>query len=160
VPRVTRSGAIAWHRTTKQAAQHHGDLRIDAADSTAPPDPEHLGVDGMSTTTTARRALHRSARLTTHHAEQWFSRMTDVPSLLPIFEDAERQPVIRFGFDNYTQHRLAYAFVLARCDNVTTAHRQLDHWVANEHLMALGLPVERQVAVARRLHELLDDVAH
>lgn len=62
---------------------------------------------GMRRRADVRKALNASADLTVRLAEQWFGRISDVPSLLPLFEEAERQPVVRFGFDNDVQHQLA-----------------------------------------------------
>jgi hypothetical protein len=125
VPHVTKTGRVAWHRTAKQ---HHGDLSIDPLDYPTQYDVDVLVVQGMRSLKTFRKALKRSSDLTVHHAETWFEPITDLPGLIAAFERAEAHDSPRFGFDNYVQHRLAFAFVLAAAGESERGAAELDRW--------------------------------
>jgi hypothetical protein len=105
------------------------------------------------------KSLRRGATLTIELAEAWFRRITDVASLVPLFEEAERQPFERFGFDNYTQHRLAYSFVLARTGDLTQARIQIDRGCQTHVFGRFGSIEERRQPLAERPHQLLDAAA-
>jgi hypothetical protein len=152
VPHVTETGRIAWHRTAKQ---HRADLGVDPVDDPKRLRAGRLVVWGMGPQDGVRKALDRSAGLAVELAEQWFGRITDVPSLIPVFEEAERQPAVRFGFDDYVQHRLAYAFVLARTGNTERARTELDRWCQRHLFGQFGPPEDTRSAAAERLHELI-----
>lgn len=156
VPHVTKAGKVAWHRTAKQ---HRADLGIDPADDPKRLQADRLAVRGMARRGDVRRSLQRSSALTAELSESWFSRINDLASLVPLFEEAERQPAVRFGFDNYVQHRLAFAFVLARTGDLTRARAELDRWcelhVQGQFGPADGLGSDLQV----ELKDLLDRAA-
>jgi hypothetical protein len=152
VPHVTKTGRIAWHRTAKQ---HRADLGVDPVDDPKRLSAGRLVVWGMGPQDGVRKALDRSAGLAVELAEQWFGRITDVPSLIPVFEEAERQPAVRFGFDDYVQHRLAYAFVLARTGNTERARTELDRWCQRHLFGQFGPPEDTRSAAAEKLHELI-----
>lgn len=138
VPHVSKSGEIAWHRTAKQ---YRADLEIEPADDPKRLRADRLAVRGMAGADVVRRACERSAALTIELAEDWFARISDVASLVPLFEEAEHRPVVRFGFDNYVQHRLAYAFVLARAGELVRARAELDRWCERHVFGQFGPPV-------------------
>ena len=153
VPHVTTSGRIAWHRT---AEQHRADLGVDPLD-----DPERLPADrlmirGMGRRDAVHRGLKRSAAIAVDLAEAWFSRISDVASLIPLFEEAERQCNERFGFDNYVQHRLAFAFVLARTGDLDRARAELDRWCERHISVGFELEASRRSSLRGELHALLD----
>jgi hypothetical protein len=87
------------------------------------------------------------------------SRISDVSSLVPLYEEAEQQQVVRFGFDNYVQHRLAFAFVLAKVGDLSRAHSELDRWCQLHIQGGFGPPEDKRPDLQRRLHELLDEAA-
>jgi hypothetical protein len=137
VPHVTRTGRIAWHRSAKQ---HRADLGVDPLDYPDQYDVDRLVIPGMRSLAQFRAAAQRSAELTIEYAEEWFEPIRDLPGLVAAFERAEAAHSLRFGFDNYVQHRLAYAFVLAEAGENERATAQLDRWcaslAANERLAA------------------------
>ena len=153
VPHVTKTGKIAWHRTAKQ---HRADLGIDPADDPKRLQADRLAVRGMAREDDVRRSLRRSSVLTAELSEAWFSRINDVPSLVSLFEEAERQPVVRFGFDNYVQHRLAFAFVLARTGDLTRARAELDRWCELHVYGQFGPAEGRRSDLQGELRDLLE----
>lgn len=144
VPHLTGAKEVRWHRTEKSAL---ADLQIDPLDTPGRYLASVLEVHGIGSARVVRRRIRHSARLSVRFARAWFSRISDVPSLLPVFEQARRRHVTRFAFDRYPQQPLALAFLLARLGDVQRAHREFDAWCrAQEDLPS---------AAEDRLRELL-----
>ena len=70
------------------------------------------------------------ARAIPTSAYPWFEAITDLPSLTRAFEREEARIGGQFSFDNYVQHRLAYAFSLAKAGQNDRAITELQRWVA------------------------------
>lgn len=112
-------------------------------------------MQGMSSERSVRRSIRRSASRTVELSNRWFARITDVPSLLPLYAEAIDRPFERFGFDNLVQHRLSYAFVLAATGHHLDAREQLDRW-CDTHLR--DLTEDRASRTSAELHERLEQV--
>lgn len=149
VPHVTSTGTVKTHRTAKQ---HVADLGVDPLDLPSEFDLGTFTVHGMASRRPVERAMRRSAIATIRSATSWFDRISDVRSLLPLYEEAIEQPVHRFGFDNHVQYRLSYAFVLAATSQGEAAREQLDQW-CDLHLSSLA--PDRASRVRSELHERL-----
>ncbi|MGH2807965.1 MAG: hypothetical protein ACRDKT_11905 [Actinomycetota bacterium] len=125
VPHVTGTGQVKWHRT---AASARPDLLVDAFDEPDAYDVDGLVVSGMQTAAEAKEAIRGSTRLAVGYATSWFDRVSDLPSLISLYEEARSRPVVRFGVDNYTQHRLSFAFVLKAAGYDVLAVEEFDLW--------------------------------
>jgi hypothetical protein len=126
VPHVTGAGQVKWHRTAKTARP---DLLVDPFDEPDAFDIDALVVSGMQSATDAKEAIKRSTRLAVHHATSWFKKVGDMPSLISLYEEARSRPVVRFGFDNYTQQRLSFAFVLKAAGYDVLAEEEFALWI-------------------------------
>jgi hypothetical protein len=144
VSHVTKTGRIAWHRSAKQ---HYSDLGVDPLDYADRYDVDRLVIPGMRSLAQFRKATQCSAELTIRYAEEWFEPIQDLTALVVAFERAEAAHSPRFGFDNYVQHRLAYAFFLAEAGEHERATAELDLW-CDKHAES-----ERIVADLHRLLE-------
>jgi hypothetical protein len=153
VPHVTSTGRVEWHRTAKR---HVVDLGVDPLDQPDRVDVDALVIRGMRTARQFQRAAGRSAELVVGLAEAWFARINDVASLLPLYEEAQHAPVVRFGFDNHLQWQLSYAFVLAHVGSIDSARSALDNWCARSLDRLSGVTDDRRSAIRRQLHELLE----
>jgi hypothetical protein len=74
----------------------------------------------------------------------------DLPTLTNAFEREESRPGGQFGFDNFVQHRLAYAFALARLGQEARATEEFERWVGS-HVV--------ESEVGERLREALSATA-
>ena len=125
VPHVTSTGQIKWHKTAQTARP---DLLIDPFDEPSAYDIEALAVSGMQSTTDAKNAIKACTVMAVPRALAWFDRIGDLPSLVSLYEEVRARPVVRFGFDNYTQARLSYAFVLRAAGYEVLAEQEFDLW--------------------------------
>ena len=125
VPHVTSTGQVKWHDTTSNARP---DLLIDPLDERSAYDIDRLIVSGMQTATDAKNAIKTSTKTAVPVALAWFDRIGDLPSLVSLYEEARARPVVRFGFDNFTQARLSYAFVLRAAGYEVLAEQEFDLW--------------------------------
>lgn len=131
VPHI--SGAkLAWHRTEKSARM---DLVYDPVDFDASWRERACigsfhGPEG--TLTDSQRVLPAAIQ----QALDWLNPVRDIASALERAEflrTADR-PGDRFGFANYVQQPLAYAFLLARSGSREDALKALDGWIASHEL--------------------------
>ena len=125
VPDVTAKGHVRWHRTPASALP---DLRLDPMDAPDSYDMDALVVSGMQTPADAKEAIKRSTKLTVALALDWFARVTDLPSLVSLYEEVGSRPTVRFGPDNYPQHRLSFAFVLKATGYDILADQEFTLW--------------------------------
>lgn len=125
VPHVTSTGQIKWHRTARTARP---DLLIDPFDEPSAFDVDALVVSGFQTAEDAKDAIKASTKVAVPHALRWFDRIDDLPSLMSLYEVVRSRPVARFGFDNYTQARLSYAFVLRAAGYEVLSEEEFEAW--------------------------------
>ncbi len=125
VPHVTSTGQIKWHKTAQSARP---DLLIDPFDEPDAYDLDTLVVSGMQTATETKNAIKGSTVKAVPRALEWFARIGDFPSLTSLYEEARSRPVVRFGFDNYTQARLSFAFVLRAAGYDVLAEEEFNMW--------------------------------
>ena len=125
VPHVTSTGQVKWHRTAQSARP---DLLIDPLDEPSAYDIDRLVVSGMQTAADAKDAIKASTKAAVPAALGFFDRIGDLPSLVSLYEEIRARPLVRFGFDNYTQARLSYAFVLRAAGYEVLADQEFDLW--------------------------------
>lgn len=120
-----KGSTLAWHRTDKSALL---DLVYDPIDF----DPDWERAWGIATLHGAE-ALRRRTQVVIPRAVSaavaWLDRVRDAPTALVCAESLRSTKAIRFGFDNYVQAPLAYAFLLARTGSTDAARRVLDEWI-------------------------------
>jgi len=132
---------IKWHRTNRKA---NFDLTLDPVDMEDIrvwaiyniPDPEMVKMAGKAS---ALRAVSMAMSL--------FNRVQSVADLPALFEERLRQRNMRFGFFNYVQHPLAYAFTLAKLQNGIAAKE----WLQKTFTTKLDEVIKQKLA------ELLED---
>ncbi len=78
----------------------------------------------------ARKAAARVARQALGLALPWFGGVNSLADLAREFEAKKQRPFVRFGFYNYVQEPLAYAFVLARLGRWAEAEAELGRYLA------------------------------
>jgi len=131
VPHV-KGNALAWHRTDKSAIL---DLAYDPIDFE--PDAERRwGLGTMHGAKELRRDAERVLPMAIERALSWLADARELPSVLARAEwlRTTDRPGNRFGFENWVQQPLAYAFLLARTGDVEAGLRALDRWIVrNEH---------------------------
>jgi hypothetical protein len=142
VPHVSGS-SVRWHRSTKAA---RFDLCYDPVDYTADAGEWFVPcLEGRSTTHNAAASVTRRAP---GLALPWFASVNDLADLVREFEAKKRRPFVRFGFYNYVQEPLAYAFVLAGMGRWTDAESELQGHFERSRL---------RESVERRLIQLLGE---
>ncbi len=124
VPHV-QGTKLRWHRTS---ASVHEDLGIDPMDF---PDRGRASrlLFSRSNTASLSADVQRVSVAAIDESGAWFERVRDIRSLIPLYREAEAATTCRFGFDNYTQYRLGYAFALAAVGQGEESRRQLDTWL-------------------------------
>ena len=146
VPDVTAKGHVRWHRTPGSALP---DLRVDPMDAPDEFDIDVLVVSGMQTPDDAKEAIRHSTKMTVRLALDWFARVVDLPSLVSLYEEVASRPTIRFGPDNYPQHRLSFAFVLKATGYDVLAEQEFTLWTQR---CGRDLPPTAIEEVRKRLH--------
>jgi hypothetical protein len=136
--------SVRWHRTARSARLDLGFDPLnfrDEWDFTAQPwtIPLDLGAP-----TPAERARSIAAALA-EHAYPWLDAIDGLPSLPAAFEREAARTGGQFGFDDYVQYRLAYAFVLARLGWRDRAESELERWAAREMARAAVLATLRDL---------------
>jgi len=118
VPHIS-AGRVRWHRTAKSTRL---DLSYDPYDYDERPCKicQFQSVEGMRITT-----AKLSDEVVTSSSE-FFGPVRTVADLPRAFEEKLKRPTLRFGFLNYIQHPMAYAFVLAKCGRPRKARKWLD----------------------------------
>jgi hypothetical protein len=140
VPHVSGS-SVRWHRSTKAA---HFDLCYDPVDYTT--DVDEWFVDSLMGRSVARKGAARVTRQALELALPWFASVNTLADLVREFEAKKERPFVRFGFYNYVQGPLAYAFVLARVGRWADAEAEIGRYLDGGHL---------REAVKSRLLQLL-----
>jgi hypothetical protein len=137
-------GGVKWHRTNKSAMV---DLTFDPADLE---DIRVWAIYNTANRESVKLAGIASARRVVALAIPLFERVREVGDLRPVFEDRLRQRNLRFGFFNYVQHPLAYAFTFAKLRNAAAATEWLQKAFDQR-------PDDFDVATRQKLTKLLDD---
>jgi hypothetical protein len=125
VPNVSNGRGLRWHRTNASASI---DLGVDPMDWRDEQRQRRL-VFATLPVERLDDSVESVAAALMEEASAWFGRVSDLDSLPPLFEEARVQPVGRFSFDMYVQHRLAYAFVLAATNRPNESRQQFDTWL-------------------------------
>jgi hypothetical protein len=123
VPHVSGS-SVRWHRSAKAALL---DLCYDPVDYTR--DAGEWFVPSLEGTSAARKKAARVTRQALELALPWFEGVQTLADLAREFEAKKRRPFVRFGFYNYVQGPLAYAFVLARVGRWTDAEAEISRYL-------------------------------
>jgi hypothetical protein len=134
---------IRWHRSNKSAIF---DLRYDPIDYTASFD--EWSIPSSEGRTAAREQADRSTHVALELALPWFQSVGTERDLIREFEAKKERPFVRFGFDNYVQEPLAYAFTLAKVGRSVDAESEVNRWATR-----LGLHQSVRDALLRRLRE-------
>jgi hypothetical protein len=138
VPHVSGS-SVKWHRTSKSAIY---DLCVDARDKNFDLSP-HRGAAAISD------RVHAVVPGALSRAQDFWNRFGTVRDLPAAFIWLkEYLSTGGLGFDNYVQHGLALAFVLAINGRRTEGELELDRWIGRRRL---------NEAMERRLRELFRD---
>lgn len=133
VPHLSGS-SLRWHRTSKSALF---DLNYDPLDYTAE-------TAGWVATSAAEIAalLEKTVPLA-------FGFWTSTADLLAAFAEKERRPFVRFGFHNYVQQGLAYAFTLARAGRTEEARERLEGLLkTHEHLSCVAADLRARLSAS------------
>lgn len=118
VPHVSGS-KLKWHRTNKSAIL---DFRFAPFDYESPGSVgfEQWIIDSLYGYDRAVKQAKQVAKLSLQKAQAFWNSVEDLRDVSSIYEDQLRQTrakdkkIKRFGFFNYTQHPIAYAFTLAK----------------------------------------------
>lgn len=132
---------IKWHQTNRKAMF---DLTFD------PVDVDDIRVWAVYNSTNLellKIAGKESAKRVVATAMPLFDRVKSIADLPAIFEERLRQNNSRFGFFNYVQHPLAYAFTFARLKNEFAAK----DWLQK------AVQYKQDPAVKQKLLEILND---
>lgn len=118
VPHIS-GGRIKWHRTPKSAVF---DLCVDARDRVLDM-PYIQGIDPISKIAgaVASEAITR--------ARAFWDSARSIPDLLVAFDWLKRYLSTGLGFDNYVQHPIALAFVLALNGRVVEGQSELERFI-------------------------------
>lgn len=140
-----KGGGLGWHRTDKSSL---GDLIYYPVDF-EPDAQDDWSIFSLRGPEGVRRDVERVLPAAVRGALAWFEGVDDIPSARRRAEELARaeRPAGRSGINNYVQHRLAYAFLLARTGAEDEARAELDRWIA-------FLPEERET-LRSKLRELL-----
>ena len=144
IPHLSGS-SIRWHRTNSTA---RFDLCFDPLDY-SPPDTRSWQVSPWEGLDSVRKTANEVAHRAWQSANNWFSAVNTVEAFARAFEDKKVRPFVRFGFMNYVQEPLAYAFVLAKLGRT------------EEAAVALNAVVERDsidTSLRTRLERLLGSI--
>jgi hypothetical protein len=128
VPHVVGS-AIRWHRTLKTARIDLGYEPHNFQDEWDFEGQSWVIWPNLGHPTPAERAASIAEQLGVT-ALPWLDRIDGLLSLPAAFEREEAREGGQFGFDNYIQYRLAYAFTLARLGREDRAEAEFARWVA------------------------------
>lgn len=156
VPHVTSTGEVGWHRTPKSVRP---DLSCDP--QADPDDAQYLRllIRTMDPESEVAAEFERSASAMVERVDPWFARVSDLASLVPMFDDEERLPRHWSFLTNRRQQLLARAFVHAGTGELSRGREYLDLWCETYVFSSVG-PVERKrEALARKLNDLLERAA-
>lgn len=127
-----KTGRLKWHRTAKTAVF---DVVVDPLDIIL---PEHASFifRKFGPLEKLRATLREQAPRVVEEAQQTWARVRDLEQLAVLLGELQRRKTVRFGFHNYVQHPLAYAFTLARLGrrNEALAELQKSHHMSDPEL--------------------------
>ena|ERR1700722_1870357 len=118
VPHVS-AGRIRWHRTSKSASM---DLSYDPFDYEGKP----LTISRFQSADAVREGAKVVLEDVLWRSGEFFESVRTIPDLVDAFEAKRNRPAVRFGFENYVQHPMAYAFVLAKLGRERAARKWLE----------------------------------
>ena len=128
VPHVSGS-SVRWHRSAKAALF---DLCYDPVDYTT--NAGEWFVPSLWGRSVARKEAARVTREALESALPWFASVNTLADLVREFEAKRQRPFVRFGFDNYVQEPLAYAFILARVGRWADAEAEIIRYLEGGQL--------------------------
>jgi hypothetical protein len=123
VPHVSGS-SVRWHRSAKAALF---DLCYDPVDYTS--NTGEWFIPSLQGHARARKEAARVARRALESALPWFEGVSTLADLAREFEAKKQRPSVRFGFYNYVQGPLAYAFLLARLGRWADAEAEISQYL-------------------------------
>jgi hypothetical protein len=116
---------LAWHRRPKSARYDLTDDPLDVEDIPL----EKLQIDVWHGPAGVRDSAQTCTRNAVPRAMKFFQRAKTIQHVADLFEEIRKRPAIRFGFYNYLQQPLAYAFTLAKLGREAEARRELRHFI-------------------------------
>jgi len=125
VPHVTSSGAVAWHRTARTVRP---DLSLDPQSDPDDAQYRRFLIHTIHPEPSVEAEFERSASAMMELADPWFARVSDLASLIPLFDDLDRAPRAWSFFSNSRQTLLARAFVLAGTGELDAGSEHLGRW--------------------------------
>jgi len=128
VPHVMGS-AVRWHRTAKAARIDLGYEPHNFQDEWDIEGQSWVIWPNLGHPTPAERAASIAQQFG-GTALRWLDQIDGLSSLPAAFEREQAREGGQFGFDNYVQYRLAYAFTLARLGLVDRAEAEFARWAA------------------------------
>ena len=151
VPHIAGESA-RWHRTDKSALF---DLRFDPLDYEMPNTPafRKWTIAGIYGSRIAKEDFQRVGQLTASHATKALDGIVTSHDLCSAFEQQIRGSPVRFGFYNYTQQPLAYAFTLLRVGSTEKARKVFSEWKAAVKESSIAMR-EVEVLFVRDLNQL------
>jgi len=128
VPHVAGQ-SMRWHRTEKSS---RFDLRFDPLDYHEPLTDgfNQWIIDSIQGKRTAKRDARKVGRLTANHVKKTLDTVVTFEHLCDAFEAQIAREYVRFGFFNYIDQPLAYAFTLLRMGNIQKAKDMFDRWIS------------------------------
>ena len=126
VPHLGAGDEVKWHRTARSAFL---DLSYDPLDYTS--NVHEWAVSRFDRLDEVReRAKYVSSRAVADAITFW-DRVRTLENAADLFRDWRARPYVRFGFENYVQAPLAFAFVLARLGQADEARAWLERCFRN-----------------------------
>jgi hypothetical protein len=141
VPHVAGRGTVKWHRTDKSARL---DLTYDTVDHESDRGWDLSAFSSAAEFSDRCRAM--GPRLV-RAVESFLAPLTSDVAIREAFEAKRTRPTTRFGFENYYQNVLAYAFTLARVGETVDARLWLARYLEAQE------PDDEELAA--QLHTLL-----
>jgi hypothetical protein len=138
VPHVAGRGTVHWHRTDKSARL---DLTYDPVDHESDPGWELSRFSSPAGFSSRCKAI--APRLL-HAVDSFVTPLTSDMAIRQAFEAKRKRPTTRFGFENYYQNVLAYAFTLARVGDMANAELWLGRY------LMVSEPDDDEIAAALR----------
>jgi hypothetical protein len=132
---------MRWHRTAKSARFDHC---YDPEDYEVPKRKKPLHISFLGGAETARADVQRICLEALPEAEAFFATANDLADLPAMFEAKRTRPFVRFGFDNYIQEPMAYAFTLAKLGD----ERRARYWLSVAEHHDLDAAEERKLVKA------------
>lgn len=156
VPHVTSTGAVGWHRTAKNV---RADLSLDPQSDPDDAQYRRFLVHTINPETSMEAEFERSASAMIERADPWFARVSDLASLIPLFDEEDRLPRVFSFFSGGCQTLLARAFVNAGVGELDTGREYLRQWCDQYIFSSIGPPEWKRAAVAQKLGDLLEKAA-